>query len=106
MKDIKNILKITIGLILIFPILAFALEKEAKIDHIIILNDRTIEVTWAEIITDNGEVIAKRYINKQVYRPDADMTDKDAEIKAISEAIWTDEIKAEYEAAPKNDEPK
>ena len=74
-----------------------ALEKTIKIDQIEIVGDyKAIQVRTATVVTDDGAELSRSF-HRHVLQPDAVITGEDAEVQAICNAVWTDEIKAAYE---------
>jgi hypothetical protein len=74
-----------------------ALEKTIKIDQIEIVGDyKAIQVRTATVVTDDGIELSRSF-HRHVLQPDAVITGEDAEVQAICNAVWTDEIKAAYE---------
>ena len=74
-----------------------SLEKIVKIDQIEIVGDhKAIQVRTATVVTDDGVELSRSF-HRHVLQPDAVITGEDAEVQAICNAVWTDEIKAAYE---------
>jgi hypothetical protein len=74
-----------------------SLQKTDKIDKIEIVGDfKAINIRVASIITENDIEISRSNI-RRVLNCDADISEEDAEVQAICNAVWTDEIKAAYE---------
>jgi hypothetical protein len=74
-----------------------SLQKTDKIDKIEIVGDfKAINIRVASIITENDIEISRSNI-RRVLNCDTDITGEDAEVQAICNAVWTDEIKAAYE---------
>ena len=74
-----------------------SLEKTIKIDQIEIVGDyKAVQVRTATVVTDD-DVELSRSFHRHVVNCDADITGEDAEVQAICNAVWTDEIKAAYE---------
>ena len=74
-----------------------ALEKTIKIDQIEIVGDyKSIQVRTATVITDDGTELSRSF-HRHTLSCDADISGEDAEVQAICNAVWTDEIKAAYE---------
>jgi len=73
-----------------------SLEKIIKIDQIEIVGDyKTIQVRQATVITDDGKELSKSF-HRHVLNCDADISGEDAEVQAVCNAVWTDEVKAAY----------
>ena len=74
-----------------------SLEKIVKIDQIEIVGDyKSIQVRTATVVTDDGIELSRSF-HRHVLSCDADISGEDAEVQAICNAVWTDEIKASYE---------
>jgi len=74
-----------------------SLQKTDKIDKIEIVGDfKAINIRVASIITENDIEISRSNI-RRVLNCDTDISGEDAEVQAICNAVWTDEIKAAYE---------
>ena len=75
-----------------------SLEKTIKIDQIEIVGDfKAVQVRRATVITDDGVELSRSF-HRYVFQSNADITGEDDEIQAICNAVWTDEIKAAYQA--------
>tara|TARA_B110000483_G_scaffold238737_1_gene315883 strand:+ start:1301 stop:1555 length:255 start_codon:yes stop_codon:yes gene_type:complete len=55
-----------------------------------------VQIKTALIILEDGVELSRKS-NRYVLSPDADISGEDAEVQAICNAVWTDEIKAAYE---------
>ena len=74
-----------------------SLQKTDKIDKIEIVGDfKAINIRVASIITENDIEISRSNI-RRVLNCDTDISGEDAEVQAICNAVWTDEIKVAYE---------
>ena len=73
------------------------LEKTIKIDKIEIVGIfKAVNVRTAIIVTDDGvELSRSNYRN--VLNCGDDISGEDAEVQAVCNAVWTDEVKAAYE---------
>ncbi len=75
-----------------------SLEKIVKIDQIEIVGDyKSIQVRTATVVTDDGVELSRSF-HRHVLSCDADISGEDAEVKAVCNAVWTDEVKAAYAA--------
>ena len=73
------------------------LEKTIKIDQIEVVGDyKTVQVRTATVVTDDGVELSRSF-HRHFLKCDADTSGEDAEVQAICNAVWTDEIKAAYE---------
>ena len=74
-----------------------ALEKVIKIDQIEIVGDyKAIQVRTATVVTDDGVELSRSF-HRHTLSCDADINGEDAEVQAVCNAVWTDEVKAAYE---------
>ena len=79
-----------------------ALEKIVKNDKIeTILNDiwefSSVNVRTATIIREDGTDLSRSFY-RHVVMPDADVTQEDADVQAICNAVFTQECKDNYQA--------
>jgi len=75
-----------------------SLEKIIKIDQIEIVGDyKAIQVRTATVVTDDGTELSRSF-HRHVLNCDADISEEDAEVQAVCNAVWTDEVKAAYAA--------
>jgi hypothetical protein len=79
-----------------------ALEKIVKNDKIeTILNDiwefSSVNVRTATIIREDGTDLSRSF-HRHVVMPDADVTQEDADVQAICNAVFTQECKDNYQA--------
>ena len=74
-----------------------SLEKTIKIDQIEIVGDyKAVQVRQATIVTDDGVELSRSF-HRHVLSCDADISGEDAEVQAVCNAVWTDEVKAAYQ---------
>jgi len=74
-----------------------SLEKIIKIDQIEIVGDyKAVQVRTATVVTDDGVELSRSF-HRHVLSCDADITEEDAEVQAVCNAVWTDEVKAAYQ---------
>ena len=74
------------------------ITKEVVIDKIEIVGEhRHIQIREATIIKEDGVEISRSF-HRKVLSPDANTDKESAEIKSISVAVWTDEVKSAYAA--------
>ena len=74
-----------------------ALTEITKVDQIEVVGDYTIQVRTATIIERDGTEISKTF-HRHVVCPGDDVTNQDQKVQAIANAIWTEEVIAEYQA--------
>ena len=75
-----------------------ALTETTKIDQIEVLENGCIQIRIATIIQRDDVEIAKTY-HRHVVAPGEDISNEDAKVQAIANAIWTAEVIAAYQAA-------
>lgn len=74
-----------------------SLEKVIKIDQIEIVGDyKSIQVRTATVVTDDGVELSRSF-HRHTLSCNADISGEDAEVQAICNAVWTDEVKAAYQ---------
>ena len=84
-----------------------ALTKTTENDKIEVVSKWNIQVRSATIIKEDG-VELNRSFHRKVLTPgtldasdnlvDTDLSSEDADVKAIAEAAWTTQVKADYKA--------
>lgn len=75
-----------------------ALTKETKDDYEIRGEFKTIQKRTKISIMEDGAEISYKY-HRTSFMCDADVSGESAELQALAGALWTDEIKASYEAS-------
>ena len=73
-----------------------ALEKKKTYDYEVRGEYKCIQERCKTSIMENGEEISFSY-HRKAFMPDADVSDESEELKALANALWTDEIKKAYE---------
>ncbi len=84
-----------------------ALTKTIENDKIEVVNKWNIQVRTATVIKEDG-VELNRSFHRKVLTPgtldasdnlvDTDLSGEDADVKAIAEAAWTTQVKADFKA--------
>jgi len=74
-----------------------SLEKLKKTSYEVTDNGFVFVITQENIVED-GAVISAGQNHRRPILPDADLSEEDANTKAICEAAFTDEVKADYAA--------
>jgi len=72
-----------------------ALTERIIIDKIEVLENNSIQVRIANVIEKDGIEITRTF-NRHVVNPGDDISQQDLKVQAVCNAIWTDEIIAEY----------
>lgn len=75
-----------------------ALTKKTKDDYEIRGEFKHINVRTKTSIMENGIELSYKY-ERRILNPDMDVSSENAELQALAGALWTDEIKAAYEAS-------
>jgi len=74
-----------------------AITKETSIAKIEVVGDyKAVQIATDTIIKEDG-VELSRSRHRHVVHPDQDITGEDAEVQAVANAVWTDEVKASWE---------
>ena len=75
-----------------------ALTKQTITDKIEVVGQfSSLQIRQAKQILEDGVVISQSY-HRYVLQPDADVSGENAKIQAIANAVWTDQVKADYAA--------
>ena len=75
-----------------------AITKETiqdKIEVVSVANFKMIQVRTATIIKEDGKEIS-RSAHRHVVHPDMDISSENAEVQAVANAVWTDDVKAAW----------
>ena len=72
-----------------------ALTEKTIIDKIEILENNSIQVRIANVIEKDGIEITRTF-NRHVVNPGDDISQQDLKVQAVCNAIWTEQIIAEY----------
>jgi CRISPR/Cas system CMR-associated protein Cmr5 small subunit len=73
------------------------ITKELKEDKIEIVGDyKSIQVRTATVIKEDGVELTRSFHRHAVQCTD-DISEQSAEVQAIGNAVWTDELKADYQ---------
>jgi len=75
-----------------------AIEKSIEHDKIEIVGEhKAVQVREATVIIEDDKVLTRSF-HRYVLHPDSDISGQTAEIQAICNAAWTDEVKAAWTA--------
>jgi len=74
-----------------------ALSKEVSYDYEIRGEYKFIQERAKTSIMEDGKELSSSY-HRRVLVPDADVSGESSEVQAMASALWTDEVKAAYEA--------
>jgi hypothetical protein len=72
-----------------------ALTEKTIIDKIEVLENNSIQVRIANVIEKDAIEITRTF-NRHVVNPGDDISQQDLKVQAVCNAIWTEEIIAEY----------
>ena len=73
-----------------------AITKEQIIAKIEIVGDyKAVQIAVDTVIKEDG-VELSRSRHRKVVHPDQDITGEDAEVQAVCNAVWTDDVKASW----------
>lgn len=79
-----------------------ALTETTKVDQIEIVGDHTIQVRTATIIEKDGVEISRTF-HRHIVSPGDDVSNEDPKVQTIANALFTEEVIAEYQAALNSD---
>ena len=73
-----------------------AITKETEITKMEVVGQyKAIQVRTDTVIKEDGKEIS-RSAHRHVKHPDDDMTAEDAEVQAVANAVWTEDIKSAW----------
>ena len=76
-----------------------AIEKKVEVDRMDITIDdggyKHIQVRTATIVTEDGKEIARSF-HRKVIHPDDDVSGETAEVQALANSLYTNDIKTAY----------
>ena len=75
-----------------------SLTETTKVDQIEITEGNHIQVRTATIIEKDGTELTRTF-HRCAFYPGSDVSNEDAKVQAVANAIWTAEVIAEYEAS-------
>ena len=79
-----------------------AITKTTKIEKIEVVGDyKAVQVATDTVIKEDGTEIS-RSRHRHVLYPDMDISGEHAEVQAIANAAWTDDVKAAYKTFKDN----
>lgn len=73
-----------------------ALTETTKVDQIELTERNIIQVRTATIIEKDGQELTRTY-HRHLVEPGQNVSNEDAKVQAIANAIWTPEVIAEYQ---------
>jgi uncharacterized protein (DUF885 family) len=73
-----------------------AITKETVIDKIEVVGDyKAVQVRTATVIKEDGKELSRSF-HRHALTPDADITNEHADVQAVCNAVWTQEVKDAY----------
>ena len=81
-----------------------ALEKLTEFGEMNVGAIYVISVRTDAVIKDEGSEISRSF-HRHVIAPTADISGEDARVQAVANSLWTDEVKAQYQASLPAEEP-
>lgn len=79
-----------------------ALTEINKVDQIEIIGDHTIQVRTATIIEKDGTEISRTF-HRHIIEPGMDVSNEDAKVQSVVNALFTEEVIAAYQSAIQQD---
>jgi len=81
-----------------------AINKETQIGKIEVVGKyKSVQVRTDTVIIEDGNELSRQY-HRHALMPDAIITNEHSEVQAVCNAVWTDEVKANYETFKANQE--
>ena len=81
-----------------------AITKTTEIGKIEIVSEyKHVQVRTDTVIKEDGVELSRKY-HRHVLTPDADITNEHADVKAICNTVWTDDVKAAWKTFQDNEE--
>ena len=75
-----------------------AITKETQIGKIEVVGQyKSVQVRTDTVVMEDGEELSRKY-HRHVLTPDADITNEHADVQAVCNAVWTQEVKDAYAA--------
>ena len=75
-----------------------SLEKITEIGEMNVGANSVISVRTDTVIKDDGAGISRSF-HRHVIAPTDDLSGEDARVQAVANSLWTDEVKAQYQAS-------
>jgi len=82
-----------------------ALSESIEYDKIEVVGQyKNVQVRKATVIKKDGKELTRSF-ERYVLNPDADVSKEPAEIKAVCDAVWTDEVKKSWKTFQESKSP-
>ena len=79
-----------------------AITKETQIGKIeVVGKHKSVQVRTDTVVMEDSEELSRKY-HRHTLMPDADITNEHSEVQAVCNAVWTDQVKADYETFKAN----
>ena len=79
-----------------------AITKETQIGKIEVVGKyKSVQVRTDTVVMEDNEELSRKY-HRHALAPDADISNEHSEVQAVCNAVWTDEVKANYETFKAN----
>ena len=74
-----------------------AITKETQIGKIeVVGKHKSVQVRTDIVVMEDSEELSRKY-HRHTLMPDADISNEHSEVQAVCNAVWTDQVKADYE---------
>ena len=74
-----------------------AITKQTQIGKIeVVGKHKSVQVRTDTVVIEDGEELSRKY-HRHALMPDADISSETSEVQGVCNAVWTDQIKADYE---------
>ena len=74
-----------------------AITKETQIGKIEVVGKyKSVQVRTDTVVMEDNEELSRKY-HRHFLMPDADISTEHSEVQAVCNAVWTDQVKANYE---------
>ena len=81
-----------------------AITKETQIGKIEVVGKyKSVQVRTDTVVMEDGTELSRKY-HRHALSPDADISAEHTEVQAVCNAVWTDQVKADYETFKANQE--
>ena len=79
-----------------------AITKETQIGKIeVVGKHKFVQVRTDTVVIEDNEELSRKY-HRHTLAPDADISAEHSEVQAVCNAVWTDQVKADYETFKAN----
>ena len=80
-----------------------AITKTTEIGKVEVVGEyKHVQVRADTVIKEDGTELSRKY-HRHVLTPDLDISGEDAEVQAVCNAVWTDDVKAAWKTFLEND---